>query len=1402
MPLLSATRKTALIAIAVAVIICIILFGLSIYLNSPGVRRQVVNALNARISGKFSVAGHRLSLMTGGLVLKKVRLSGTADKTLATVDQVRLRLFWPALIWREVRLNRLILDQAQLHLQVDAQDHLDIVQALSPVEPSKGEPSQRHSRWRVRLDNAQLLKGNVDFQNPVAGWTGRLQQIELEGAADTKAGNAETRIRIGRLTFHQPEGTRTLQKVELTALFRAAEHPSVSVTVQTPASRLAVRGSVVWQKGPVRLDLDCDLNLALDEIQTWLPADLALQGRAKGRLALQGVLSDPAVDLDLEVTRPGFSGFRGHTLKAVLALRERRIAVKNLRAQGDWGDIMVTGQVDLNPVWDAKAWPLAVNGAGPLYVLAVKGHDLKPGVLPQITWPRNGTWQLDASLDGRGIWGPKAMGRAQVALEAGGIATSGDHPPLDGRLTSHLNWRDLVMAVHQCEITLGKNRLLADGRLDLATRGMEVDTSLEAGQWAELGWLLGMGIPAGQGTLKVHGQGPWDRPTLRADLLGHHLTWADWNMGRLLVQAQLDNTGVVTFGRVVLENQGSLVQGSGKLHLLEDDSRLQPEPRLDLTLDLEQVELADFHQPGWVDGHLNGRLDVKGPLPHLQANLVLASSPVHWHGLDCVADGRASWVNGLLRVSTLHLVKGQSVLALEGTLQWRDPSTGRWSHRPLVHARVRADTLRLEDFQPKYRGRMAGSIALDGPIDNLKGSFHITGQDLDLQVQQFQTLRLQGDLAQNVLQVNHFSLTVAPGQEVQGKGWYALDQRFELTLDGQAVDLLHIPALQRAYALQGKADLHLSGRGTVRQPDLSAELRIRQPRFKDRQWELFSLRARLQQRRVELEADLNFHLKAHCLLNTGDFNLQADFQQTDLTPYLALWADAQWSGHLSGRMRASGNWHHPRKIEAELALNDALLAYRQVSLLTTRALSVKLHHGLLEIPATRFQLANRGYLNMSASGNLQGQLHGTAEGRLPLTALAPFSDLLEDAGGTLVLDARAQGSLSALGWHVDLNLADAAFGLPGLLQTFEQVNGHVVISPKALTVEGLSGVVDNGRFTLQGQVLLAEMQPTQGRLTFTAQTLPVQLPDTLEAVINGQLTLSGAPQQAVLGGDLVLVEGTYYKDVRLNLLSWVSQTRRAEPVEIPPPKPSWMHKIRLNIHITHRNPFLVDNNLAKLEIVPDLKIYGTLAQPLVSGRAKVAQGELIYRRKSFEVKRGVVDFVNPNKIEPTLDILAQAKIRQWQVSLGLSGTPDHLALKLSSDPPESDNDILSLILLGRTNKEMMKGEGGNTLATRQMLAALVATSWGEDIKKNAGVDILELETGAKDTSDSEDRIQVTVGKRLSRRLTIKYEVESNNGEMVQRAISEYRFLEHLLASGFQDSKGDYGGELLFRVEFR
>jgi translocation and assembly module TamB len=80
--------------------------------------------------------------------------------------------------------------------------------------------------------------------------------------------------------------------------------------------------------------------------------------------------------------------------------------------------------------------------------------------------------------------------------------------------------------------------------------------------------------------------------------------------------------------------------------------------------------------------------------------------------------------------------------------------------------------------------------------------------------------------------------------------------------------------------------------------------------------------------------------------------------------------------------------------------------------------------------------------------------------------------------------------------------------------------------------------------------------------------------------------------------------------------------------------------------------------------------------------------------------------------------------------------------------------------------------------------------------------LLEVETQAQEEEQVSDQVKVTMGKELSRRMTLKYAVESKDSELSQRAIAEYKLLEGILLSGFQDDKGTSGGEIFFRLEFR
>jgi translocation and assembly module TamB len=310
------------------------------------------------------------------------------------------------------------------------------------------------------------------------------------------------------------------------------------------------------------------------------------------------------------------------------------------------------------------------------------------------------------------------------------------------------------------------------------------------------------------------------------------------------------------------------------------------------------------------------------------------------------------------------------------------------------------------------------------------------------------------------------------------------------------------------------------------------------------------------------------------------------------------------------------------------------------------------------------------------------------------------------------------------------------------------------------------------------------------------------IPDTLETRLDAELDIRGTSEKSVVSGDIQIIQGKYYKDIRLNLAESLGKTSRKQA--LPAPELPWpfLKNMSLDITTRYREPFVVDNNLALLALKPDLRIYGSVNHPLISGRAQVESGTVYFQKKEYAVKKGVFDFINPYKIEPVIDVQSQIKIREWTIFLTVSGTPDNLKFTLSSDPWETQENILSLLITGRTTQELIAKEGGLSRSSTKILADILAETAQKQIKDATGLDVLELEYTEATEAEASDEVKVNVGKELSQRVTVKYGVQTKNAKVIQQVITEYKFLENLLINAFQDTEGHYGGGLQFRLEFR
>jgi autotransporter translocation and assembly factor TamB len=759
--------------------------------------------------------------------------------------------------------------------------------------------------------------------------------------------------------------------------------------------------------------------------------------------------------------------------------------------------------------------------------------------------------------------------------------------------------------------------------------------------------------------------------------------------------------------------------------------------------------------------------------------------------------------SGLLKVSRCRVNNEASALQMTATAQIYDQTTMKPSKNPAFTLNLEGDTIRLEDFAEKIKGTISITGNLEGNLTSPRGTITLNGHDFDLYDQQLSEIKIKSFMDGDKIRLDPFQIFLTQAESIEATGWISLQREYDLNVVSKGFSLHNIEKIRKNSIADGMVLFNMAGNGTFENPRLSGNILVRNVLIKGKETDDIHCKVDLHDQVARISGKLNFNLDGSFDLKKKDFSASAIFNETDLSPYWKIAGKPDLSGKLTGTIKASGNSQSVKTINGDINVTALDLFHKETKILHTDKLIVSLKNEELSITDCILAVPPDGRIVLSGTGKLDGSTTFRADGTVPLDVAGYFVENIQDITGSLTISSKVNGTIRRPNIYADIELKKVGCTIPVLLQKMHNLNGRIRISPEEIVLGEIEGHIDKGSFDIAGTIKLRKgFRPEKVSLKVGAGALPIQVPDTLDMLLNSQLQIKGTEEKSIVKGEIILLEGMYYKDINLSLLKGIGQKKREEA---PPPKEityPFLKNMSLDISIKQRNYFLVENNLAKLNVNPDLRIVGTINNPIVRGRAAVESGTVRYQGKTFVVKKGTIDFINPYKIDPEFDIQSEVKVREWLIALGINGTRDHLNFKLTSDPPEEHGDILSLLLLGKTTRELIAKEGGSTKSTDQMLAGLIASTFGEDIKESTGLDVFEVETSGNDNEESSGRVKVTIGKELSRRLTVKDSVESRDGEITHRAIAEYKLLENFLARGFQDSRGVYGGELQFRLEFR
>ncbi len=1319
---------------------------------------------------------------------------GGGDLADVSVDEV---LFTAALKDRALDIETLSVDSEALTLSADGRADLAGVFTQGFLSP----PTDLNAlSYRLRLENAQ-----ADLSKIPAG-------------PEKMTGTVRATLNISGEGI-RPEGMNTELQLSVSGQGIAVGDFKSPVGLDLDAEAAVNEGVAEILKldaraGDVRLSAYGDMDLSSEEIKAFLELNAPQLGETLAALGVEGITGDTAFQADIEGTakQPAFDmrlsgdslGYGDYTIGDVRLNAwlspEGRLTINRLSLQNQGSSITGEGKIDL------FGKDFKIKERVPVDFTATL-TDIQPGDFLQKDMAK-GT--LNGSIT---IFGTMKDLEAQLLLNGEELSfqeTRVGDLTLDAALiddTLHLN--DLSVENRNSELAAsgtvgvfkpGTRELLENPTFDIEVKSDEIR--------------LSDFNPKAFGSLSLDADltGSTKNPVFDLSLQGESLKWDTYTIGNLNIAAELAESGLLRISDLNLTNQGSQIQGQGTLQPFD------PAIPIDFTAQLNNVEATDFLQKEIARGTLNGTLTAGGSVkvPRVQLDLEGKNLAAQGYRLGNL-DTQLTLIDGKLDIANLTVKNRDSALNITGTAQILDPQTLEPLDAPKLDFDIDSKGIYLQDFTDQFKGRFVLDAALKGTPKKPQGKIELRGNDIDLGVQSLESVTLMADLNGQRVRFEPLRITIAENETITGTGWYSIDRgAYEIELHSDPIPLEHIEKIEEMGFASGIFQIDLSGEGTVESPTLSGNITAKDLRFKGKPLDDIRLQVNVADNLAKVNGRLNFGIDGTYNLETKAFNASASFDKTALDPYFEIADRPELSGNLTGTVQAQGNANNVEGIQANADFSNLDLNFEDTDLISARDLRFTFENGVLEIPENRLRLLEEGNLVIGGQVDTRGPLSLSINGDIPAHVAVAFSDAVPELSGGLSLSASIRGTMKQPDIQADLHLNDLGMAIPEIEQQIRNLNGRIHLTPDAIELVDIKGEFGTGEFSVTGGAELQNFQPGAVDIQLTAATLPVGIPETLDLLFNIQLNFTGnLNETATLAGEVTLLEGLYYKDIRLSPLKMLrsvgNRSRETEPVKIEPKRKesgggsNLLNRIELDIVIKSRQPFVVDNNILYIEIRPDFKVTGNLNQPLIDGRAGIPAGTVSYQGRSFEVTRGVIDFIDPYEIRPNINIQAVSNVRQWTITMTITGTPDALKVDFDSEPSLEDSEIISLLVFGSTPDELIEGEGGTSKAPAQAVSEIVSQTLGGDLKKATGLDILEMEVngeGEGTGAGGDTGVKVTLGKELSRRMAVKYSVESRDGEVVRRTSAEYKLLENLLINAFQDSKGNIGGELQFRLEFR
>lgn len=588
---------------------------------------------------------------------------------------------------------------------------------------------------------------------------------------------------------------------------------------------------------------------------------------------------------------------------------------------------------------------------------------------------------------------------------------------------------------------------------------------------------------------------------------------------------------------------------------------------------------------------------------------------------------------------------------------------------------------------------------------------------------------------------------------------------------GRALRLEQSESLERlGLNATGQLDFTMSLRGQLPKPKVELNGRLSKLVLADKAAEDSTFKLKVLNDRIEgggnfiggvVLADFIWPFDA-----SGPFKLELETKKWNFTNLFSLLSETtrqrDFETALSAKVDLSSSSGGFWNSSGDVKISELMIRRGSLSLSSPQPIDLTFKSGVMNTNNFLIQ-GDSSFLKLTSEDSQQNKLNIQMNSKLDMALLTLFTPFLADMRGSLSSSIQITGAAMKPQFKGSAFIEKGFVRLKSFPHPFEEIRADLLLDHDLLSINSLRSEFASGQVTGDGRIQFVGLKSIPMDIRAQFQKVSLNIPDGVRTRGSGTVQIKGnyfpydlAIQYDVNSGEFTR-EFTEATDATVTVLPSTYLPKFVSQDSFQP--------VNFDIDLQLRNPLAVKNSMVDALVSGQLKVQGSPDAPKLTGQLSAQRGgKLFFRGNTFDLIVTNMEYNNSPAENPKMYVNAQTRVTEsasedssrpqtYDIDMIAQGTAKVPKLTMTSQPPLSEPQIVSLLALGVTSSQTSTAGGfsdknGNQGSIR-IGSALIEKPLGKEIKNRLGLDFAI--TSSNSATDNSQK--VTLSKQLTPKIT-------------------------------------------------